>query len=84
MLYVSLPASKIENILNKQDPSDLAEIVTTGSLQNTLPIPEYFNAWFDGFRMSHIQIMLYSWYKLGVLVKPFIAVLMLYSSQVKC
>ena len=34
--------------------------------------------------LSCIQIMLYSWYKLGMLVKPFIAVLVLYSSQVKC
>ena len=35
--------------------------------------------------MSHIQIKLYSWYMLGMLVKPFIAVLMLYSDEVvKC
>ena len=34
--------------------------------------------------VSHIQIKLYSWYMLGVLVKPFIAVLMLYSDEVLC
>ena len=34
--------------------------------------------------MSHIQIKLYSWYMLGMLVKPFIAVLVLYSDEVKC
>ena len=39
-------------------------------------------SWHDGYSLSHIQIMLYSWYKLGMLVKPFIAVLMLYSEVV--
>ena len=35
--------------------------------------------------LSHIQIKLYSWHMLGMLVKPFIAVLMLYSDEVvKC
>ena len=32
--------------------------------------------------MSRIQIKLYSWYMLGVLVKLFIAVLVLYSDEV--
>ena len=34
--------------------------------------------------LSCIQIKLYSWYMLGVLVKSFIAVLMLYSDEVVC
>ena len=34
--------------------------------------------------MSGIQIMLYSWYKLGVLVKPFIVVMVLYRCRCKC
>ena len=34
--------------------------------------------------VSCIQIKLYSWYMLGMLVKPFIAALMLYSDEVQC